>query len=81
MSAVSGVVVFIITWWVVLFAVLPFGVEPDTDPAVGMAGAPRRPRLGRKALWTTLVTAILWVAIYLLVSSGLISFRDMADQP
>jgi predicted secreted protein len=51
--------IFFVTWWIVLFAVLPWGVksqhetdsfEPGTDP-----GAPQRPLLLRKVLATTLV--------------------------
>ena len=47
-------------WWVVLFAVLPFGVRNAAEagverPAGTDAGAPMAPRIGLKLLATTLV--------------------------
>ena len=59
---------FITIWWTVLFAVLPFGVrsqheegpvQPGHDP-----GAPVRPMLVKKALWTTLIAAVIFAAVY-----------------
>ena len=70
MPVTTALAIYFIIWWVVLFAVLPFGVrnpseagetvEPGNDP-----GAPAVPALGRKLIWTTIVTtavfAICWV--------------------
>lgn len=59
--------IYFVIWWIVLFAVLPFGVRsqeelgtvvPGTEP-----GAPQSPLLLRKAFWTTLVSAGLFVAL------------------
>ncbi len=74
-----ALVVFALVWWTVLFCVLPVGVRPDTqgDPeAGGWRGAPQRPMLGRKLLWTTLISLLIWGAIVGVVESGWISFRD-----
>jgi predicted secreted protein len=74
---VTGIAMYFVIWWIVLFAVLPLGTRPvaDADAHSGWRGAPERPQLGRKALITTLVAAILWLLIYLLVTSGWIDFR------
>lgn len=79
MSWVSGVVLFTILWCVVLFAVLPWGVRPvdPSDPGHA-AGAPANPQLGRKALWTTGITTMLWLVIYLVIQAEVVSFRDWA---
>ena len=62
-----------IVWWILLFAVLPFGVEsqhetadvvPGSDP-----GAPVAPRLAAKALWTTGLSLIAFVALMWLISA------------
>ena len=62
-----AVAVFFTMWWIVLFAVLPFGIRsqaeeggaaPGTDP-----GAPVAPRLRAKALWTTLITLVLYIGL------------------
>jgi predicted secreted protein len=64
MSWTSILAIYFVLWWVVLFAVLPWGVRSQqesgdithgTDP-----GAPAAPRLVVKMLWTTLVSALLF---------------------
>jgi predicted secreted protein len=76
MNWVQGVVAYVIIWWVVIFAVLPFGIEraPEGDPGYA-SGAPAHPRLWLKAGVTTLIAAVLWLAFYAVVGSNLISFR------
>jgi predicted secreted protein len=77
MAWVTGVVVYVLVWWITLFAVLPLWVtpaEPD-DPGYA-AGAPSRPRLVLKMAITTVVSALIWLAIYLLTRSPWLSFRE-----
>jgi predicted secreted protein len=77
MGWVTGIVVYVLTWWVTLFAVLPLWVTPaEPDDPGHAAGAPQRPRLVLKAAITTVVSALIWLGIYLLVSSPLFSFRE-----
>ena len=72
----SGVLVFLIVWWVVIFAVLPWGVRARENPEVGHEpSAPERPMLWRKALATTAITAVIWGIIFWLVESGYFSLR------
>ena len=68
MPITTAVAIFFLIWWVVLFAVLPWGIRsqheggeivPGTDP-----GAPAIPNLGRKLLWTTLVSVAIFAACY-----------------
>ena len=76
MGIVSGIVLFIIIWWTVLFAVLPWGVRTAEVPEKGHAtSAPIRPRLGRKAAITTGVTTVLWVVAYLVITSDWLPVR------
>ncbi len=62
-----AIAIYFTTWWIVLFAVLPFGVRsqdeardvvPGSDP-----GAPLLPRIAMKALWTTGLSAVVFVGI------------------
>jgi len=79
MSWVSGVVLFVILWCVVLFAVLPWGVRSAEPTDMGYAaGAPANPQLLRKAIWTTAITAAIWLIIFLVIQADVISFRDWA---
>jgi predicted secreted protein len=75
----SGILVFVVLWWLVIFAVLPWGVRIPDNPEPGHAtSAPEKPMLGRKVLATTAITAVLWLVVYFIVQSDWISFREMA---
>jgi predicted secreted protein len=69
MPAPMSIAVFFTIWWIVLFAVLPFGVKSPHEagstelPPGADAGAPVAPMLLRKALWTTLISALLFAAL------------------
>lgn len=79
MSLATGIAVYVVVWWIVLFAVLPWGVRPPDQPVRGHAeSAPENPRLLLKAVVTTLIAGIVWFGIYALVQSDWISFREMA---
>lgn len=74
----TAFVLYVMIWWTVLFAVLPFGTRPvaDADPAAGgWRGAPARPMIGRKLLATTVVSAVLWGLALAVIQSGWFSFR------
>lgn len=73
MGAVSGIVVFLLTWWTVIFCVLPFGLERDER------GIPRAADLKQKMLITTVISVIIWLVIYLLMEADVISFRRIAN--
>jgi predicted secreted protein len=73
----TGSVLYVLIWWTVLFAVLPFGTRPvsEADPETGWRGVPERPHLLRKVIATTLVAGIVWAGAYALISSDWLSFR------
>ncbi|HZB90237.1 MAG TPA: DUF1467 family protein [Stellaceae bacterium] len=78
MNWFEAVASFILIWWVVLFAVLPFGVKPVEHSDIGhAAGAPANPRLWRKVGITTLVAVAIWLVAFALVRANLISFRHL----
>jgi len=77
MAWVTGIVVYVLVWWITLFAVLPLWVTPaEPDDPGHAAGAPQRPRMLLKMAITTVVSALIWLAIYLLVKSPWLSFRE-----
>ena len=81
MGLVSGIFVYFVTWFVMLFVVLPWGAHRPDNPEPGHAeSAPDQPRLALKFTITSLLAAVVWVVIFLIVESDLISFRDMARE-
>jgi predicted secreted protein len=81
MNWVSGILVFFVIWWCVLFAVLPWGNRAPDEAEAGHAdSAPVKPRLGLKMAITTLITIVLWGIAFYLIQSGIFSFRDMVTQ-
>ena len=76
MGWLAGLFVYLIIWWVVLFAVLPWGVRVPDEPEEGHASsAPENPRLWTKVLVTTVVSLLVWLLVYFIMESGLISVR------
>jgi len=79
MNIFSAIVVYILIWWMVFFCMLPLGIRNIERPKDGaMPGAPVDPGLKRKLILTTAIASLLWIAIFALITSNLISFHDMS---
>jgi len=79
MSWFSGVVVYIMLWWLVFFITLPFGVRSQAEHRddVGeeivpgtIESAPVRPRLWLKALIASFVALVLFGLFYFMMVNG-----------
>jgi predicted secreted protein len=76
MSWFTTGIIFVIVWWLVLFVVLPFGVQPQDSVQPGTApSAPARPRIPLKMAITTVIAAVLTVLVIWFLDSGLIQLR------
>jgi predicted secreted protein len=78
----SILAIYLLFWTFTLFLVLPYGVrtseEEGADPVPGQAsGAPHRVSLGAKLVWTTLISALLFVLFYLNWSYGWVDRGDL----
>ena len=79
MNWVTGILVYIIIWWLVFFMALPFGVKAPENPEVGHEpSAPTNPMLLRKAVITSIITAVLWGVAYYVITNKLITIGDVA---
>jgi predicted secreted protein len=76
MSVVNGLAVYFVIWWVVLFAVLPWGIRSQAEEGSVVAGsdpgAPARAPLLRIVLMTSLLAAVVFGALWGAFSFGLI---------
>lgn len=63
----GGLALYFVIWWVLLFAVLPFGVRSQAESGEVIQGsepgAPALPALREKAIWTTLVASVVLVLV------------------
>jgi predicted secreted protein len=85
MTITSALAVYFVLWWIVLFAVLPWGVrsqEEHGDVVPGSeAGAPHRPLMGRKLVATTVVSAVIFVLLYAIIAYGGLTLDDIPFLP
>ena len=82
MSWTTIAAIYFIIWWIVLFAVLPWGVrsqaesgshQEGTDP-----GAPVQHRLALKAIWTTIVATTIFAIFYYGYVRRIVTLDDLA---
>ena len=81
MNISGGIVVFVIIWWTIFFAVLPWGIKGQWENEQGRAqgtdpGAPIHPQLKPKMLRTTWITAILWGITFVVIKSGIFAYQQ-----
>ncbi len=71
MNWVTGILVYVLIWWIVLFMVLPWGVRVPDEPEPGHAtSAPERPLMWRKVLATSLIAAVVWGGFFYVLEKG-----------
>ncbi|MBT4487161.1 MAG: DUF1467 family protein [Rhodospirillaceae bacterium] len=86
MSLISGIMIYAVLWWIVLFMVLPFGVrtvrEEGGEVVVGEASsAPTKPRIGLKMLVTTLISGLIMGLVITVVELEVFDFRGYFMPP
>ena len=74
--------IYFVIWWIVLFLTLPFGVRsqhedgegaPGTDP-----GAPIAAQMGRKMIWTTVISAVFLAVAWLAYDAGFLDVERLS---
>lgn len=79
MSWFSMLVVYLLIWWVTLFAVLPTGVKGQAEEGTivkgSEPGAPVDSQMKRKFILTTIISTIIWAIVCGTIVSGLIDPR------
>jgi predicted secreted protein len=83
MPVATALAIFFLIWWVVLFAVLPWGIKsqhegedfaPGTDP-----GAPSKARIGWKLLWTTVVAVAVYAIFYIVYAERWVTLEGLIN--
>ena len=64
MFGLEIIVIFVVIWWLVLFTVLPFGVQKDDEILGGNdPGAPKNPMLKKKIILTSIISFVLSIIV------------------
>ena len=64
MFGLEIIVIFVVIWWLVLFMVLPFGVQKDDEIVGGNdPGAPKNPMLKKKIILTSIISFVLSIIV------------------
>jgi len=85
MTLSLGIPIFLTVWWIVFLSVLPLGVvshaEAGLDPGDGGdPAAPVDPKMKRKLITTTWVTAVIFGVIWIVLALHLIPMPALSVQ-
>jgi predicted secreted protein len=86
MTLAFAAAIYFIIWWIVLFAMLPIGVrtseEAGEKASPGTAeSAPHMPNLLPKMVATTVVSSIIFAALYAIIVHRVITLDDIPFFP
>ena len=81
MGLTGSIIVYVIIWWIVFFSLLLVGIRPNNakfnDKIAGEdPGAPKNPNIGKKFIYTTIITSIIFVGIYYMVINDFLNLRE-----
>lgn len=85
MNIPLAIAIYVICWWTVLFAILPFYVRTQEEAGAVEPGtpesAPARLNLLPKLIATTVVASILFVGIYAMITHKAVTLDDVPWLP
>jgi predicted secreted protein len=73
----TSIAVYLTIWWTVLFAILPLGVTTHAEAGIdlkdgGDPGAPVDPKLKKKFITTSWISAIIFAALWIALRFNMI---------
>lgn len=81
MNVFTGIVVYLMIFWTLLFAILPWGNNAPHKIEEGMAGsAPENPRIKQKFMICAGLSVLIWLVIFLLIHFQVVDFFEMSRQ-
>jgi predicted secreted protein len=74
--------IYFVIWWITLFLTLPFGIRSQHEDGGGAAGtdpgAPVASRMGRRLVWTTALSAVIFALAMLAYNAGYLSIERLS---
>ena len=79
MSLTGSLIIYVLIWWIVFFALLPIDVNREKKQnIIGIdPGAPENPKIIKKFVYSTLITSIIFIIIFLLVKYEYLNIRNL----
>ena len=79
MSPTGLAIIYIIIWWIVFFAILPIDVNREKPVKIDGEdpGSPENPKMLKKFIYSTGITTIIFIIIYLLMKFEYLNLRNM----
>lgn len=81
MTITAAIVLFSVTWFMVLFCILPVRFQSQSEAGAVVPGtpssAPADAMIGKKAKITTMISIVIFGLLYLIIASGWITVHDM----
>jgi predicted secreted protein len=78
----TALAIYFVIWWIVLFLTLPFGVRSQHEDGEGIAGtdpgAPVMALMGRKLIWTTVISAVIFAVAMLAYNAGYLNIERLS---
>ena len=85
MALVFAISMYVVIWWIVLFAMLPIGVrtqEEEGEVSPGTAeSTPHMPNLLPKMLATTIVASVVFAVVYVIIVHRVITLDQIPFLP
>lgn len=86
MNLAFGFAIYLVIWWIVLFAMLPIGVRTSEEAGEALTpgnadSAPHKPSLLPKMLATTVIASLVFVFIYAVMVHHIIRLEDIPFFP
>ena len=79
MSITGLAIIYIITWWLVFFIILPLDVNRQKTYKIAGedAGSPENPKMLKKFIYCTGISSIIFIIIYLLIKYEYLNLRNL----
>ena len=77
MSITGSLIIFVLIWWIIFFSLLPIDVDRKHKEMVEGAdkGSPENPKIIKKIIYTTTITLIIFIGIFMLVKYDYLNLR------
>ena len=77
MSITGSLIIFVLIWCIIFFSLLPIDVDRKHKEMVEGVdkGSPENPKIIKKIIYTTIITSIIFIGIFMLVKYDYLNLR------